>query len=148
MIIALVTIVHVLVCFILIIAVLLQSGKGADLAGAFGGGGSQTAFGSRGPATFLSRLTSVAAITFMVTSLALSLFYNQGTTSALSRVPVEDPNAPVTTTVPATPTTLPAATPPSPDSSQAPVSPSPSPSEVPAPSKPEQKPPASPPPQQ
>ena len=52
----LLSIIHVLVCLILILIVLLQSGKGADLAGAFGGGGSQTAFGARGTATFLSKL--------------------------------------------------------------------------------------------
>ncbi len=64
--------VHVLVCVILILVVLLQSGKGADLAGAFGGGGTQTAFGSRGPASFLSKATTVAAVVFMITSIALS----------------------------------------------------------------------------
>jgi preprotein translocase subunit SecG len=64
--------VHVIVCFILVLVVLLQSGKGADLAGAFGGGGSQTAFGSRGPASFLSKVTTGAAIMFMITSIALS----------------------------------------------------------------------------
>jgi preprotein translocase subunit SecG len=64
--------VHVIVCFILVLVVLLQSGKGADLAGAFGGGGSQTAFGSRGPASFLSKVTTGAAILFMFTSIALS----------------------------------------------------------------------------
>ena len=69
----LVTALHVLVCLILILVVLLQSGKGADLAGAFGGGGTQTAFGSRGPASFLSKLTTVSAIIFMITCLALSL---------------------------------------------------------------------------
>ncbi len=69
----LVTTLHVLVCFILILVVLLQSGKGADIAGAFGGGGSQTAFGSRGPASFLSKMTTAAAIVFMLTCLSLSL---------------------------------------------------------------------------
>ena len=63
---------HVLVCLILILVVLLQSGKGADLAGAFGGGATQTAFGSRGPASFLSKVTTGAAIIFMITSIALS----------------------------------------------------------------------------
>jgi preprotein translocase subunit SecG len=63
---------HVLVCLILILVVLLQSGKGADLAGAFGGGATQTAFGSRGPASFLSKATTGAAIVFMITSIALS----------------------------------------------------------------------------
>jgi len=69
----LVTTLHVIVCFILILVVLLQSGKGADIAGAFGGGGSQTAFGSRGPASFLSKLTTVAATVFMITCLSLSM---------------------------------------------------------------------------
>jgi preprotein translocase subunit SecG len=68
----LITTLHVLVCFILILVVLLQSGKGADLAGAFGGGATQTAFGSRGPASFLSKMTTLAAIIFMVTSITLS----------------------------------------------------------------------------
>jgi preprotein translocase subunit SecG len=66
-----VTTVHYLVCIILILVVLLQSGKGADLAGAFGGGATQTAFGSRGPASFLSKMTTVAAVLFMVTNLTL-----------------------------------------------------------------------------
>jgi preprotein translocase subunit SecG len=69
----LVTALHVLVCVILILVVLLQSGKGADLAGAFGGGATQTAFGSRGPASFLSKLTTAAAVLFMLTCLSLSL---------------------------------------------------------------------------
>jgi preprotein translocase subunit SecG len=68
-----VTTLHVIVCIILVLVVLLQSGKGADLAGAFGGGATQTAFGSRGPASFLSKMTTVAAIIFMVTSIALSM---------------------------------------------------------------------------
>jgi preprotein translocase subunit SecG len=67
------TIVHVLVCLFLIVVVLLQSGKAADLAGAFGGMGSQTAFGPRGSATLLSKATTVSAILFMCTSLALSI---------------------------------------------------------------------------
>ncbi|SPF46447.1 Protein translocase subunit secG [Candidatus Sulfopaludibacter sp. SbA4] len=66
-------IVHIAVCIFLIIVVLLQSGKAADLAGAFGGMGSQTAFGPRGSATLLSRATTVSAILFMVTSLSLSI---------------------------------------------------------------------------
>ncbi len=65
--------VHVIVCLFLIIVVLLQSGQAADLAGAFGGMGSQTVFGPRGSATVLSRATTWAAITFMVTSLGLAI---------------------------------------------------------------------------
>jgi preprotein translocase subunit SecG len=71
-----ITTVHVIVCFFLIIVVLLQSGKAADLAGAFGGMGSQTVFGPRGTATVLSKATTVAAILFMVTSLSLAIIAN------------------------------------------------------------------------
>jgi preprotein translocase subunit SecG len=69
----LLTIVHVIVCVFLAIVVLLQSGKAADLAGAFGGMGSQTVFGPRGSATVLSKATTLAAALFMVTSLSLSI---------------------------------------------------------------------------
>jgi len=67
------TLVHVIACFVLILVVLLQSGKAADLAGAFGGMGSQTAFGPRGAATLLSKATTICAIIFMLTSLSLAL---------------------------------------------------------------------------
>ena len=70
----LLTIVHVLVSFFLIIVVLLQSGKAADLAGAFGGMGSQTAFGPRGAATVLSKATTTAAVLFMLTSITLGIW--------------------------------------------------------------------------
>lgn len=69
----LITIVHVIVCVFLAVVVLLQSGKAADLAGAFGGMGSQTVFGPRGSATVLSKATTIAAALFMVTSLSLSI---------------------------------------------------------------------------
>ena len=69
----LITIVHVIVCLFLAVVVLLQSGKAADLAGAFGGMGSQTVFGPRGSATVLSKATTIAAAWFMVTSLTLSI---------------------------------------------------------------------------
>ncbi|MFZ0638952.1 MAG: preprotein translocase subunit SecG [Candidatus Acidiferrales bacterium] len=64
---------HVLVCLMLIFVIMLQSGSAADLAGAFGGAGSQTAFGPRGAATFLTKATTWCAIVFMMSSLALSL---------------------------------------------------------------------------
>jgi preprotein translocase subunit SecG len=64
---------HIMVCFVLVVVIMLQSGSAADLAGAFGGAGSQTAFGPRGAATFLSRATTWCAIVFMMTSLALSV---------------------------------------------------------------------------
>ncbi len=74
----LLTLVHVVVCVFLIIVVLLQSGKAADLAGAFGGMGSQTAFGPRGSATLLSKATTISAILFMITSMSLSIFLTRG----------------------------------------------------------------------
>src|ERR1700675_2823783 len=64
---------HVAVCFVLVIVIMLQSGSAADLAGAFGGAGSQTAFCPRGAATFLSHATTWCAIVFMMTSLTLSV---------------------------------------------------------------------------
>ena len=74
----LLTIVHVIVCVFLIVVVLLQSGKSADIAAAFGGGGSQTAFGPRGAATALTRATTVAAILFMITSVSLTIMGGKG----------------------------------------------------------------------
>jgi preprotein translocase subunit SecG len=74
----LLTILHVIVCLFLVIVVLLQSGKAADLAGAFGGMGSQTVFGPRGSATLLSKATTIAAALFMVTSLSLSVMATRG----------------------------------------------------------------------
>jgi preprotein translocase subunit SecG len=74
----LVTIVHIIVCLILVVVVLLQSGKAADLAGAFGGMGSQTVFGPRGSATVLSKATTISAILFMLTSLTLSILATRG----------------------------------------------------------------------
>ena len=81
----LLTVIHVLVCVFLVIVVLLQSGKAADLAGAFGGMGSQTAFGPRGAATVLSKATTIAAGLFMVTSLTLAIMAtkNAGTGSSV-----------------------------------------------------------------
>ena len=67
---------HILICGLLIVVVLLQSGEAADLAGAFGGAGSQTAFGPRGATTFLSRATTWCAIMFMLTSMALTMHQN------------------------------------------------------------------------
>ncbi len=93
---ALITIIHVIICLILIIAVLLQSGKAADLAGAFGGVGSQTAFGPRGTATILSKVTTFGAVLFMITSLSLWILSGRGVKSAVSgeeAVPVKTETA-------------------------------------------------------
>lgn len=74
MLIAFITLVHVIVCLVLIVVVLLQHGKSADIAATFGGMGSQTAFGPRGAATALSKATTWSAVIFMVTSITLSIF--------------------------------------------------------------------------
>src|SRR5512134_1264990 len=97
----LLTIVHVIVCLFLIIVVLLQSGKAADLAGAFGGMGSQTAFGPRGAATVLSKATTVAAVLFMVTSLTLAILATRS--SGVSATVLDGRKAPASKSAPAVP---------------------------------------------
>ena len=83
--ITLLTIIHVVVSVFLILVVLLQQGKGQDFAGTFGGGGTQTSFGARSSTTILHRLTTVAAVMFMVTSLSLTVLISQpGTGSVIS----------------------------------------------------------------
>ena len=76
-----VIVVHVIVCVFLIGVVLIQQGRSADLAGAFGGQGSQTAFGPRAAANVLTRLTTWSAIIFMITSLSLTILYVRGNKS-------------------------------------------------------------------
>ena len=80
-----ITIIHVTVCAVLIIVVLLQHGKSADIAATFGGVGSQTAFGPRGTATALSRLTTWCAIIFMLTSISLTLLATRGGAPSVMR---------------------------------------------------------------
>jgi len=77
----LLVIVHVIVCLFLIGVVLLQQGKSADLAGAFGGQGSQTAFGPRGASNLLTKLTTYSAILFMLTSIALTVTMSHSSSS-------------------------------------------------------------------
>ncbi|HVB86570.1 MAG TPA: preprotein translocase subunit SecG [Candidatus Dormibacteraeota bacterium] len=98
---------HVLVCFLLIIVVMLQSGTAADLAGAFGGAGSQTAFGPRGAATFLSRATTWCAIVFMMTSMALSVKRAGPNAAAIGSL-LENTNTPTQSAPPTTPAKAPA----------------------------------------
>ncbi len=74
-------IIHVIVCFLMIAAILLQGGKGAEIGAAFGGS-SQTVFGSRGPTNFLSKVTIAAAVIFMLTSLSLAYLSRQNTYSS------------------------------------------------------------------
>src|SRR5438128_9668021 len=109
----LLTTVHVLACFLLIVVVLLQSGKAADLAGAFGGAGSQTAFGPRGAATILSQATTWCAIMFMVCAMALVLRVDRAVNtggSAIYNTTKPAATKPVTP-APVTPAPAPATTP-------------------------------------
>jgi preprotein translocase subunit SecG len=119
---------HVIACLFLIGVVLLQQGKGQDLASAFGGGGTQTAFGPRGSANVLSRATTILAGMFMITSLGLSLVRpRQGTildsVAAPAAVVSPSPKAAVSPILPAAAT--PVAPPPSAPASTAPASPAP-----------------------
>jgi preprotein translocase subunit SecG len=84
-----ITVLHVLVCLLIIVVVLLQRGKGAEIGAVFGGGGGSTVFGSRGAGNFLTRLTAAAAAIFMVTSLTLAYFAHDDAIGTL----LDDPPA-------------------------------------------------------
>ena len=104
----LVTTIHILVCFFIIVVVLLQSGKSGDISAAFGGQGSQTAFGPRGAASALSKATTWSAVAFMLTSITLSVYASRRTgpssvLQGLKSQPVKTQPAPAQT--PATPPT-------------------------------------------
>jgi len=101
----LVTALHILVCFFIIVVVLLQSGKSGDISAAFGGQGSQTAFGPRGAASALSKATTWSAVAFMITSITLSVYATKrsGPGSVLSGMksqPVKTQPAPAQTPTP------------------------------------------------
>jgi preprotein translocase subunit SecG len=116
----------VLNCLVLIIVVLLQSGKAADLAGAFGGAGSQTAFGPRGAATVLSQATTWCAVMFMVCAMALALRSDRVVGQGSSVI--YNSSKPAKKTATPAPTAPPAATPVAPaPAAQPPASPSPKP---------------------
>ncbi|HWS71249.1 MAG TPA: preprotein translocase subunit SecG [Thermoanaerobaculia bacterium] len=83
----LLVIIHVIISVFLILVVLLQQGKGADLQGAFGGGGSQTAFGARGATTLLHKLTTGFFVAFVVTSLSLAILQARPRSSVMSTTP-------------------------------------------------------------
>ena len=101
---SIILILHYLVCVFLIIVILLQAGKGADIGAAFGGG-SQTVFGSRGAATFLSKLTTVVAIVFLVTSISLASISKNASKSSILKTtgPESQPNAVSAETQPSAP---------------------------------------------
>jgi preprotein translocase subunit SecG len=118
---------HVVACLFLIAVVLLQQGKGQDLASAFGGGGTQTAFGPRGSATVLSRATTILAALFMVTSFALSLVRPRSR-GILDQVPaVVATPSPAATAPAAPPTAAPAVPTTSAPAEAAPPTPTPAP---------------------
>lgn len=117
MLIVLLKILHVIVAVFLILVVLLQTGKGAEMGAAFGGA-SQTVFGSGGPAGFMAKLTTTAAVVFMLTSLSLAYFSSGRTKGAIApevqipveasdqagqAVPTEQPEVPQTDAGPAEP---------------------------------------------
>jgi preprotein translocase subunit SecG len=108
----LLVILYVLVCLFLVMVVLLQQGKGADLAGAFGGGGSQTSFGPRSTTNIMHRMTTGAFILFVVLCLALAILSGKQRTSVMESVaapaPVEASEAAAPALQPATDETLPA----------------------------------------
>ncbi|MHB8707646.1 MAG: preprotein translocase subunit SecG [Desulfuromonadales bacterium] len=107
-------ILHILVCLALIGIVLLQGGKGAEVGATFGAGSSQTIFGASGGQTFLGKLTTGAAIIFMLTSLALAIFWGRpGGGSVMPEQVV--PTAPPAQSMPAAPPVMPAAPAPAPE---------------------------------
>ena len=91
---AILIIVHILISLFLILVVLVQQGKGADLAGAFGGGGSQTAFGARGATTLLHKLTTTFFVLFVLTSMALAILQAHPRTSVMKGKGAAAPTAP------------------------------------------------------
>lgn len=93
-------IIHVIVCIAVVLVVLLQQGKGADIGATFGTGGSQTVFGGRGAGNFLTKLTAAAGALFMITSLALAMIESHGSSSSIVRVP-QAPAAPPAASQPA-----------------------------------------------
>jgi preprotein translocase subunit SecG len=85
--------VYVLVCLILSLVILLQQGRGGDIASAFGGSSSQAAFGARSGATLLTKATAIAAVLFMLFALSLSIIGQRGTSSVVSGTPAPPPAA-------------------------------------------------------
>jgi preprotein translocase subunit SecG len=97
--------IHILVCLALIGIVLLQGGKGAEVGAAFGAGASNTIFGASGGQTFLGKMTTGAAVIFMLTSLALAIFWGQPGSQSVMPDQVAPAAAPASLPEPALPTT-------------------------------------------
>ncbi|GAB4372339.1 MAG: hypothetical protein Kow00128_21040 [Deltaproteobacteria bacterium] len=121
----LVVILHIVVSLAMILVILLQTGKGADIGAVFGGGGSQTLFGSSGPTSFLGKMTAAAAIIFMCTSLFLAYFSGGRPASSIMKG-AEVPAAAGPVNPAAPPPGMPAGTPAAPQGApaQAPTAPS------------------------
>jgi preprotein translocase subunit SecG len=102
------TVLYVLICLVLLLVVLLQQGKGGDMAAAFGGSGSQTAFGARAGATLLTRVTAGCAVLFMLGALALAVIGQRGPGSVVGGALAPKPAAPANQSAPATPQPAPA----------------------------------------
>jgi preprotein translocase subunit SecG len=115
---------YVLVCLILSLVILLQQGRGGDIANAFGGSSSQAAFGARSGATLLTKATSVAAVLFMLFALSLSIIGQRGTASVVSGTAAPAPAAkPLTPTRSTAPAAAPSATPTTPPATSTPAPP-------------------------
>ena len=115
---------YVLVCLILSLVILLQQGRGGDIASAFGGSSSQAAFGARSGATLLTKATSVAAVLFMLFALALSIIGQRGTGSVVSGTPAPPPAAkPLTPPRSTAPAATPSAAPTAPPAASTPTAP-------------------------
>ena len=116
---------YILVCLLLIVTILLQQGKGGDIANAFGGGSSQAVFGARAGATLLTRATSVLAAMFVIVAMALTVWGQRGPGSVVGGIPAPPEPAPAASTpapaaasTPGTSTPAPAAAPSTPPAGQ------------------------------
>jgi preprotein translocase subunit SecG len=107
----LLTTLYVFACLVLLLVILLQQGKGGDMASAFGGGSSQTAFGARGGATLLTKLTAGFSVVFMLSALALAILGQRGPGSIMSGTAAPPPVTAPRTPAPAQPASKPPATP-------------------------------------
>ncbi len=134
---------YVLVCLLLLLVILLQQGRAGDIASAFGGSSSQTAFGARSGATLLTRATAILSALFILGAVGLAVVYQKGPTSAMSGVklpaqtaPAKSGSAPATAPASTTqPAAQPAAQPPAAQPAAAPAAPAPTPAKPTAPKK-------------